>query len=218
MFARLLPLTAVAVLASACGSVPTDVPVYEGSFPTVDDGAIDPAFVALRDTLRSVVVRRDTAALLALISPHARVAFDDEPGGPDGFRRVWLDGATPTGTPVWHVLGAALWVGSVEEDGAYTVPFVHGLWPSSLDPFANVAVIGRNVPVMDQPGGDVVALAGETVLPVLAPPLNGWWQVRLPDGSAGYVSEERALSPVGYRATFWDDGDGLQLQSFLGGD
>ena len=219
----LAPLSLLGVLVVVgCGrdgAAPPDVPVYRGDVEVVDDGAADPAFAAFRDALRAVVARRDTAALLALVSPTARVSFEPgPPGGPDGFRRLWFSGATPTGTPVWDVLGTALGAGSVEEDGAFTVPFVPGLWPSDLDPFAHVAVVGRDVPVYDAPGGAVVALASEIALPVTAPARDGWWPVRLPGGEGGVVAADRALSPVGYRATFWDDGDGLRLQSFLGGD
>lgn len=218
------PALALAVLlaaASGCepgGAAPPDLPVYRGDFAPVDDGAGAPAFVALREHLLDVVARRDTAELLALVAPGARVAFDDGPGGPAGFRRLWFSGEPPSGAPVWSVLGAALGAGSVEEDGAFTVPFVAGLWPSDVDPFAHVAVVGRDVPVLDAPGGAAVALASEILLPVLAPPLDGWWQVGLPDGTAGFVPTDAAISPVGYRATFWDDGDGLRLQSLLGGD
>ena len=206
------------------GGAEPDVPVYRGDFALVDDGAADAAFAALRDTLRAVVARRDTAALLAVVSPTARVSFEPGPpggpqtGGPDGFRDAWFSGATPTGAPVWDVLAAALGAGSAEEDGAFTVPFVPALWSSGVDPFGHVAVVGRDVPVYDAPGGAVVALAGDLVLPAPAPARDGWQPVRLPDGADGVVRADRALRPTDYRAVFWDDGDGLRLQSFLGGD
>ena len=222
MTSRALPALVLLAAVAGCergGASPPDVPTYEGDFAFVDDGAADPRFVAFREALRDVVARRDTAALLALVAPTARVSFEPGPaGGADGLRALWFSGGTPTGTPVWDVLGAALDGGSVEEDGAFTVPFVSGLWPSDLDPFGHVAVVGRDVPVYDAPGGAVVALASEVVLPAPAPAQGGWQPVRLPSGADGVVAAGRALSPTGYRATFWDDGDGLQLQSFLGGD
>ena len=223
MTARALPaLLVVVVAASGCGRggpERPDVPVYRGDFALVDDGAADPAFSALRDALRAAVARRDTAALLALVSPTARVSFEPgPPGGPDGLREAWFEGATPTGTPLWDVLGTALGAGSVEEDGAFTVPFVPALWPSDLDPFGHVAVVGQDVPVRERPGGAVVALVSDLVLPTSAPALGGWQLVRLPDGTDGFVRAERALGPTGYRAVFWDSGDGLRLQSLLGGD
>jgi hypothetical protein len=204
---------------AAAPATPTpDVPTFEGDVAFVDDGAARPAFVAFRERLAETVARRDTAALLALVAPGARLSFGDEPGGPDGFGRMWLEGDPPAGEPVWDVLARALAGGSVDEDGAVTVPFVPALWPSDLDPFGTVAVVERGVPAYDQPGGVEVARLSEIALPVLAPPLDGWRQVRLPDDRAAFVEAGRALSPVGYRAVFWDDGDGWRLRSFLAGD
>ncbi len=221
-------LAALAALAlagcqEAADSVPPsaparDVPTYTGEFALVDDGAEAAGFVAFRDTLRAVVARRDTAALLALVAPGARLSFGDAPGGPDGFRAMWFSGEPPTEEPVWDVLGHALDGGSVDEDGAVTVPFVGAFWPSDTDPFAHVAVLGTAVPAYDQPGGDLVAHLAQIVLPILAPPLDGWQQVRLPGGEAVYVEASETYSPVGYRAVSWDDGDGWRLRSFLAGD
>ena len=195
-----------------------DGPTYTGEFALVDDGAEVPGFVAFRDTLRALVARRDTAALLDAVAPGARLSFGDDAGGPDGFRAMWFDGDPPTEEPVWDVLAHALDGGSVDEDGAVTFPFVSTLWPSDTDPFAHVAVLNEYVPVYDQPGGDLIAHLSQIVVPVLAPPLDGWWQVRLPDGTAAYVEAGAVYSPVGYRAVAWDDGDGWHLRSFLAGD
>ena len=55
--------------------------------------------------------------------------------------------------------------------------------------------------------------------PALAPPNAGWRMVRLPDETVAYVPAALALSPVGYRATFWAEPDGTWfLRSFLAGD
>lgn len=193
-------------------------PTFTGEFALVDDGAEDPSFVAFRDTLRAIIARRDTGALLRLVAPGARLSFGDTPGGPEGLRAMWLSGDPPQGEPVWEALGHALDGGSAEEDGAVTVPFVGGLWPSDEDPFAHVAVLNSYVPAYDQPGGDLVAHLSQLIVPILAPPLDGWQQVRLPNGQAAYVEAAETYSPVGYRAVFWDDGDGWRLRSFLAGD
>lgn len=195
-----------------------DVPTIVGDLVLVDDGADDPAFSAFRDSLRDAVARRDTAALLAVVAPDARLSYGDEPGGPDGLRRMWLDGETPRGEPVWAVLERVLDGGSVVEDGAVMAPSVAALWPETLDPFTHVAVPSQNVDVLDAPGGRTVARLTETVLPVAGPAADGWQPVVLPDGRRAVVAAAETLSPVGYRATFWDDGDGWHLRSFLAGD
>ena len=195
-----------------------DVAVVTGDLAPVDDGAEDPAFAAFRDTLRAVVARRDTAALLAVVAPDARLSYGDDPGGPDGLRAMWLAGETPTGAPVWATLRRLLDGGSVDEEGAVTLPFVAALWPQDLDPFEHVAVTGRDVPARAAPDGNVVARVTEAALPVTGPASGGWRPVRLPDGREAVVADSLTASPVGYRAVFWDDGDGWLLRSFLAGD
>ena len=138
--------------------------------------------------------------------------------GPDGLRAMWLGGSTPTGGDVWATLRRVLAGGSVDEEGAVTAPFVGALWPDHLDPFEHVAVVGPDAPAYDAPGGAVVARLTHAALPVLGPPEGGWRPVRLPDGRRAVVADSLALSPVGYRAVFWDDGDGWRLRSFLAGD
>ena len=186
-----------------------------GDLVLVDDGAAEPGFAAFRDTLRAVVARRDTAALLAATAPDARLSYDDAPGGARGMRERWLSGRpAPT---VWDVLGWILEGGSVDEDGAVTVPSVAALWPDDLDPTATVAVPGQGVPAYAAPGGPVVATVTEAALP--AGPADADWQtVTLPDGRDAVVARGEALSPAGWRAVFWDDGDGWRLRSLLSDD
>ena len=210
-----LPLLAAALLA-ACG--PPDVPgplVVTGDLVLVDDGASDPGFSAFRDSLRAVVARRDTAALLAVVADGARLSYDDAPGGAEGMRGTWFSGRADDS--IWNVLGRALDGGSVDEDGAVTIPSVAALWPDDLDPARTVAVPGQDVPAYAAPGGRVIATVTEAALP--AGPADGDWQaVTLPDGRQAVVERDEALCPTGYRAVFWDDGDGWKLRSFLSDD
>lgn len=229
---RLLPLALCAVLAACQADPPASapaasapsrarvfsVPTYTGDFSFVDDGADDPDFAAFRQRLQDVVVARDTAALLALVAPGARLSFDDAPGGPEGVQALWFSGSPPPGGTLWDRLAHALRGGSVAEDGAVTVPFVGGLWPPDADPFGAVALLQPDASAYDAPEGERVAYLSQIIVPVVAPPLDGWWQVRLPAGEPAFVAAADVYSPVGYRATFWDDGAGWRLQSFVAGD
>lgn len=229
MLAALLPL-ALAVVLAACAR-PADpppggaaegsaAPLFEGDFAPEDDGAGSPSFAAFRDNLRGIVTRRDTAALLQIVAPGAKLSFGDDAGGPQGFRQMWFSDNPPTDGTVWDVLERILGAGSVEEDGVFTVPYVYGLWPGDVDPFGHVAVVGENVLARAEPREDAPAVArlSHLIVPVLAPPLNGWQAIQLPNEEAAYVSSEHALSAVGYRAGFWPEGESYRLQFFVAGD
>ena len=64
-----------------------------------------------------------------------------------------------------------------------------------------------------------MALVRDTILPAEGSPAGGFQAVRLPDGATAFVPEARAMSPVGYRATFFPDAAGAwKLQTLVAGD
>lgn len=223
---RHLPILLALALA-ACGpdgdapAAGGDTPSFRGNAEPVDEGVRHDGFVAMRDSLLGAVARRDTAAVLGWIGPDARLSFESDATGPDGFRAMWFGGDPPGGRDPWRVLGAVLGGGSIEEDGAVTVPFVYGIWPEELDPTTHVAVPGTRVAARAAaaPDAPVVARLTQIALATTGPPENGWRPVRLPDGAAAWVAVEDALSPSGYRASFWPDADGAwRLRTLLTDD
>lgn len=200
-----------------CCAIPEPLPTFAGSFLPLDDGASVPGFARFRDSLRSVVARQDTAALLARVAPGAQASFSGTATGPDAFRAVWFSGPTPNGLSLWRTLGAVLEAGSVEEDGAITAPYVYGMWPGEKDPGAHVAIVRGDVTAYAQPGGiGPVAEVAHIILPTGGAAAGGWQPIRLPNGDAAYVPSDVALGPAGYRASFWEDAEGRwRLQSFL---
>lgn len=217
-----------ALLLSACTDGDTaaphtpTVPHFEGDYTLVDSGPDEPGWTTFRDSLRETIAERDTAALLAVVAPDARLSYDSDDVGPTGFRALWFTGDPPDGRDVWTTLTSALDGGSLDEDGAVVAPFVYSLWPhDEHDPFSSVAIVGDSVLVRSGPSrtSRVVARVSNLILPALAPPDEGWRLIQLPDGRNAYVEARRALSPIGYRATFWPEPDGTwQLRSFLAGD
>lgn len=208
--------------AAACGSAPTPVrpdgvPAFQGDFVPVDDTGTDPAFAAFAAELHAVVAARDTSGLLGHVAPGARLSFDDAPGGPAGLRARWFSGgAEPS---LWEVLERVCALGFVAEEDAFTAPFVFALWPSDADPFAHVAVPGRDVPARAEPGGEVVARLSTMVVPILAPRRGDAWQIRLPTGEAAWLDAADVVSPLGWRLSLWPDADGAwRIQSFLSSD
>ncbi len=214
-----LALTAAAL--TGCTDRTPEAAVVDGTFLPVDDGAANPGFAAFRDSLRAVVARRDTAAFVATVGEGARLSFGDDAGGPDGLRAMWFAGTPPGGETLWTVMGRLLEAGSVEEDGAVTVPYVFGAWPDSVDVFSHVAVVGERVEGRVAPSDTaaVAALVSHAILSATEPPAGGFQAVRLPDGTAAFVPAAAAMRPVDYRATFFPDEAGVwKLQTLIAGD
>lgn len=201
---------------AGCAPEASEPTEYTGDLVLVDDGASDPGFATFRDSLRAITARRDTAALLAIVAEDARLSYDDVPGGAEGLRRMWFE--TDPSESLWTVLERMLDGGSVDEDGAVTIPSVSVLWPENVDLAGHVAVPGQRVPAYDAPGGAVIAEITETTLSTTGPQAGGWCPVSLPDGRAAVVETHETLNPLGYRAVFWDDGDGWRLRSLLSHD
>ncbi|GAB5534788.1 MAG: hypothetical protein Rubg2KO_10370 [Rubricoccaceae bacterium] len=215
------PLLLLAFGLAACERPePVDTPlVFDGEGAFIDDGAENSSFAVFRDTLRAIVARQDTAAFLQMVAAKAQLSYDDAPDGPDGLRALWFSNETSPPEPLWTVFNRLLAAGSVEEDGAFTLPFVAGLWPEDLDPFAHVAAVGDSTIARHQPGGSEVArLSGVLILPLSDNTNSDTWHVVLPDGSIAYIPRTSAVSPVGYRATFWQDDGDWKLQVFVSGD
>lgn len=217
-----LPVLAfVAFVVAGCSDRAEEGPVHvEGTFLPVDDGVSDRGFAAIREQLQGVIARRDTSALLVFIGENARLSYGDDPGGPDGLRSMWLSGDPPGGEPVWDVLRRILDAGSVEVDGAITVPYVFAIWPDSIDAFSHVAVVGDSIAATVAPSdtSGVVALVSHAILPAPEPAASGYRRVRLPDGAEAYIPASAAMSPIGYRAVFWKEGSVWKLQTLLAGD
>ena len=219
-----LSLLVLAVGLASCdrpdGPSTDTLPVFEGAGDFLDDGAETPEFAEFRDSLRAIVTRQDTAALLLTVADGAQLSYDDAPGGPDGLYALWFAKDASPPEPLWSIFDRLLSAGSVEEDGAFTIPFVAGLWPEDLDPFAHVAAVGDSVSVLDRPGGvEVARISGVLILPLADSTEADTWYVVLPDGSKAHIPRTSAVSPVGYRATFWQTPEGdWKLQIFVTGE
>lgn len=200
---------------------PARITHFEGEYSLVDDGAMVPGWEAFRDSLRACIAKRDTSFLLSVVAEDARLGYDTDLSGPEGFAELWLGGAPPEDRDPFETLGAALDGGSLDEDGAVIAPFVYALWPDEHDPLSSVAIVGEGIAARSGPNeeADTTAVLANLIVPALAPPDRSWRMIQLPDGEVAYVEARHALSPVGYRATFWPEPDGTwKLRSFLAGD
>lgn len=187
----------------------------------VDEATRDPSFLTTRSRLIRACVRRDRAALRAVLAPDVRYTFGDGPPGPDGFFGFW-DRKPPDA--LWEELAAVLSLGGtyriVGGTPRFAAPYVFAAWPDTLDPFEHVAIVGENVAVRARPdpSAPVVARRSFAIVRREAGGNSRWVRVRLASGASGFVAAELVRSPIDYRAVFQKRGGSWQLTAFIAGD
>ena len=217
-----LALLALAVLFAL--PVSAQVAVLE----PVDEAAQDPSFIVFRARLLEAAAARDTAFVLSILDPDAKISFGAE-NGIDGFRLVWLTGMRPEGEDLWTTLTRTVALGSVYDaelphfDAPYvSVPYVFDAWPDSIDAFEHLAVIGENVRVRAAPSLDsetITALSYSIVPTIYAPDLDpAWRRITLSDGRTGYVAARYLRSPIDYRIGFLKSDGQWRIRLFVAGD
>jgi hypothetical protein len=207
------------VLAVALAGVPSSASARQtATLIPVDDGARDPAFAAYRGELRRIVAKRDVEALLAAIDGDIMISFGDD-GGREAFRRQWRLGESDS--EIWSELDEVLRLGAASEgEGAFSAPYVYSRWPSELEPFEYVAVVGAGVRLRRRPSvrAPVIASVSYAIVNVLGNLDDPWTEVRLADGRSGFMASRYLRSPIDYRAWFARKNGQWRMTIFLAGD
>ncbi len=191
----------------------------------VDQASQDPSFAAFREQLAGIVERRDAAALLRVVDPKIRTTFG-EGGGSDDFRARWkLDSGD---SPLWQELATILsHGGTFGGEGAsksFWAPYVFSAWPEEKDAFTHVAALGPGVAVRERGSADAPLIATvdwgilELVLGQGWSPEDPWYQVRLPDGRAGWVDASQVRMPLDWRAGFVKRDGEWKMNILVAGD
>lgn len=191
-------------------------------FP-VDEAVTQPDFFTFRANLLRTVQTRDTVSLYAVLAPNVLNSFGGD-GGVAEFKTTWRPAADDT--RLWEILTSILALGgSFHGDTMFTAPYTFSRFPSDVDPFEHVVVVGANVRVRAAPAATapVVTIASFDILPIARDAANDdlrdeWAAVELNDGRTGYVHTDYARSPIGYRATFIHRGGVWLLRSLVAGD
>ncbi len=192
----------------------------------VDEASLRPEFFTFRAHLQAAIARRDWPALLAVVHPRIRNSFGPD-DGIETFREEWQAGRPES--RVWEVLGAVLALGgSFDQAGNFMAPYVYSRWPSELDSFEHVAVIGSRVRVRSAPraDADVIAALSYAILPrppradesIPAADRDQWTAVTLAGGRAGFIASAYVRSPGDYRAIFAEEGGRWRMMAFIAGD
>jgi len=208
-----------------CSLVPSPAAAQVAKLYPSDEAPRDPVLFLARADLLLAIAERDTAALLAAVSPKIKNSFGGD-GGIDEFRRTWrLDSPD---SPVWSTLGGVLSLGGgFFSESTFIAPYVFSEFPKSLDGFEHLAVVGRGVRVRERPDLQsrvVATLTFDVVVRDRSRPEaedatgQTWVPVRLRGSGQGYVAAEYLRSPIGYRAGLVREAGEWRLAFFVAGD
>jgi hypothetical protein len=217
----MLALAAVLAALVPAGSVAAQVAKL---YPS-DEATRDPELFMARARLLQAVAERDTTALLATVSPNIKNSFGGV-GGPAEFRATWR--LSSPDSPVWSTLGAVLSLGGgFHSEDTFMAPYVFSEFPSGLDGFEHLAVIGSGVRVREGPDAAspvIATLSFDVVARDRDRPETEdstgrrWVPVHLGGTSRGYVAAEFLRSPIDYRAALVREGGRWRLAFFVAGD
>ena len=186
----------------------------------VDQAAQQPDFFSFRAQLLAAVARRDSDAILAVVSEDITNSFGGV-GGVAEFKRMW-DIASPE-SRLWATMATILGLGGTFiADGRFTAPYTFSRWPRDLDPFTHMVVIGASVRARSAPSVTATPLASFSFAIVELAKNSDWgspWlAIRLPGGKTGYMNRRYIRSPVGYRASFEKRDGRWQMTILVAGD
>jgi hypothetical protein len=185
----------------------------------VDDASRRPDFTEFRRRLLGDVGRRDQAAVLAIVHPNVRVSFGDD-GGIDAFRKEHLESKA---ADFWDEFATILRLGGrFRERNAFDAPYTFSAWPTNLDSFECLAVIGSRVRVRAAPGLTARIMTTLDFAIVRALPMDGtgtaWKRTQLADGRTGFIASQYVRSPVDHRALFEFRDGRWWLVAYVAGD
>jgi hypothetical protein len=190
-----------------------------------DEAPRDPGLFLARARLLQAIAERDTTVLLATVSPNIKNSFGGD-GGIDEFRERWR--LESPDSPLWSTLGRVLSLGGgFFSENTYIAPYVFSEFPTALDGFEHLAVVGRGVRAREDPDLEsrVVAtldfdvIARDRSRPEAKDATGRTWvPVRLRGTTRGYVAAEYLRSPIDYRAGLVREVGQWRLAFFAAGD
>ncbi|MEZ0369022.1 MAG: SH3 domain-containing protein [Candidatus Sericytochromatia bacterium] len=232
-----LPVKAVALLLPVLLTCwPIQSAAQAASCPPVDEGLQDLDFVRFRTQLLQILGRRDLKALLKHVDPRIKASF----GGHDGHQgliALWKLDTRPEASGIWQELSLVLSLGGRfdgENPNRFTAPYTFNC-PAVNDAFEELIVLGRDVVLRAGPDPKSQArrtLSFELVTRVrdadgeyveskpmsLGGESHPWFQVRLADGTSGYIWGKYLRSPIDFRAGFTRKVGVWTLDFFVAGD
>lgn len=190
-----------------------------GKHRPIDEGAANPEFSAFRARLMAIIARRDTAALLAIVSPEVRVSLGPD-DGIQGFHQRWLRGGEAA--DLWTTLGDLLRHGGrFQAPDLFVAPYTAGGLPDSVSGLEVLVVRDSGVVVRATPDSNAAVLGTLSFDVVRAAPESatpGWSAIAIDSGRVGYVRADLVRSPLDHRVGFRREEGGWRLVLLLAGD
>jgi hypothetical protein len=190
------------------------------NLPPIDEAGQQPDFFEFRERLVEAVGRRDAQYVRTIVDENIVASF----GGDEGVEAlVALWEVDSSDSRLWQVMESVLHLGGSFVTGEmFAAPYVYSTWPSSVDPFDYIAIIGAGVRVREGPSrlSPVIASLSHAVVAKFADAGSGdgWVAVHLADGRRGYVSSRYVRNPLDYRAVFQRKDGRWLLTAFVAGD
>lgn len=205
----------------------------------VDESTQSPEFAKFFDRFKQAVRSRDAQYIRSLVTPSTKFSFGQH-------RSIdYLNPDDPK-SPFWSQLEKAIQLGCSRDGALFSCPTTFRQFDAALKDApadqkdtaysSSIIVVGQNVNVRSQPSTDaptIAALTNEIVrydaetfqnapeatrsqFNINNP--DGWTPIILPNSKRGYVSNQYAYSPIGYRAIFGQENGHWVLQAFVTGD
>lgn len=181
------------------------------TLPFVDEAPRDASLTAFRHNLVAAVRRGNWKWVDARIDPAIRYTFGDN-DGKKGFLKQWGNNRKSLA----HELTAVLSLGGSFLEKSFWAPYVHSTWPEDIDPFGFVAVIGKDVPLLDADNREISRLDHE-VVEASGEERGGMISVKVGD-KTGWVARKSVRSPLEYRACLSKQKGSWYLTAFVAGD
>jgi hypothetical protein len=208
----------IALALTLLTAVPASAQVMD--FAPFDEGPQDPSFVAFRDSLRFALAVNDTAWVFAHTEEGVFNGFGGS-GGIEELREVyweWTRLDLMAALSLGGYFAPEEWLeGDAEE--RFTAPYTNNFpeapadwdWDLADWDFSAGAITVDGTAVVDEPGGEVLAVLGHVIVPITEwwSPVNPediqepvWVEIQLADGRRGSVPAANINGSVGFRCFF----------------
>jgi hypothetical protein len=196
---------------------PTPTPVAKGRFAPRDNCGSVAGADEFRARLTAAVRSRDTDAMAELSARDIKLDF----GGGEGAEELRKRLDDPS-WGLWGELEELIQLGcSANRQGGITIPWYFDQDLGGANPFATMLVTGEDVPVLETPdpaSERIGAVSWDLVeIPSLDPD-RPYQQVKLPDGTTGFVATGKLRSVIDYRLIASSRNDRWRITSFVAGD